>query len=269
MGRMVCSSILAQDDMELVAAVDPRLAGIDFTQATGIQVTGLSISGSIENLARVRPDAVVDFSVAAGAYENLLWCAKAGIPAVIGTTGLSSSQLELIAEAFGASRTGAIIASNFSIGAVLMMRFAEVAAPFFDTAEIVEMHHARKVDAPSGTSLATAERIRKGKAASSPGVFRADPTERFVIEGARGSDVGDGIRIHSLRTEGAVAHQEVIFGVLGQSLTIRHDSYDRSSFMPGVLMALRAVTGISEFVEGIDWIIDAQIDAARGEGRSM
>ena len=144
----------------------------------------------------------------------------------------------------------AVIAPNFAIGAVLMMRFAELAAPYFETAEIIELHHDQKIDAPSGTAMLTAQRM----AAASPD-WADDPTETVVAEGARGGDGPGGIRVHSVRLRGLVAHQEVLLGTTGQSLSIRHDSYDRSSFMPGVLLAVRGVRERPGLTVGLDALL--------------
>jgi 4-hydroxy-tetrahydrodipicolinate reductase len=182
----------------------------------------------------------VDFTVPSAAVENAIWCASNGIHCVIGTTGIDESGLEALGSAFPADGPlGCVVAPNFAIGAVLMMHFAALAAPWFETAEIVELHHDAKVDAPSGTAMLTASRMA---AASSS--WADDPTKVQVLPGARGAIAGDGaIRVHSLRLRGLVAHQEVILGTTGQTLTIRHDSMDRESFMPGVLLAVRAVSG--------------------------
>jgi 4-hydroxy-tetrahydrodipicolinate reductase len=148
---------------------------------------------------------------------------------------------------FDVSPANALIAPNFAIGAVLMMRFAELAAPYFETAEVIELHHDEKVDAPSGTAMLTASRMA---AASSD--WAKDPTEKVVAEGARGGEGPGGIRVHSLRLRGLVAHQEVVLGTTGQSLTVRHDSYDRTSFMPGVLLAIRKVLEHPGLTVGLD-----------------
>lgn len=260
MGRAVCDAVLAEPDMDLVAAVDPRLSGIDFSQVTGMVAPGLVFSGHVETLRSAEPDVVVDFSTSTAAFKNLTWCAKAKMRAVVGTTGLSEAQLAELAESFDSNNVGCIIAANFSIGAVLMMRLAEIAAPYFDVAEIIELHHENKVDAPSGTALVTAERISAAKTRGGGGGFMPDPTQRETVPGARGARVGAGVNVHSLRIKGMVAHQEVILGTLGQTLTIRHDSFDRSSFMPGVVMAIRAVMGLQVMVHGIDWLIDEKLD---------
>ena len=268
MGSTVCRTVIEQSGMTLVAAVDPKMAGIDFYQVTGVKATGIEVVGDVSVLPMLGVDVVVDFTNAEAARRNLLFFAEKKIRCVVGTTGFSSADITVFQEAFAREKVGAILASNFSIGAVLMMKFAALAAGFFDSAEIVEMHHERKVDAPSGTAIETARAIgevreRIGKD------FIEDPTTRETLSAARGAQGGSNIRIHSLRTVGAVAHQEVIFGAIGQSLSLRHDSYDRSSFMPGVVMALNEVFSIDSLKLGIDWIVHRELndffDSKRGE----
>jgi 4-hydroxy-tetrahydrodipicolinate reductase len=171
------------------------------------------------------------------------------VHAVVGTTGFSEDELAEFAELFAASSANAMIVPNFAIGAVLMMRFAEMAAPFFETAEIMELHHDRKIDAPSGTAALTAQRM---SAASKD--WADDPTTTVIAEGARGGLI-DGIRVHSLRIRGMVAHQEVLLGTTGQTLSIRHDSYDRASFMPGVLLAIRKIADTPGLTIGLDSLL--------------
>ena len=221
MGRTVCQAVSAAEDMTLVAAVDLR-----------------GDTTSLDALAAGDAQVAVDFTVPAAAVANAEWCAAHGIQCVIGTTGLGDNALSSLGRAFpDDGALGCIVAPNFAIGAVLMMHFAALAAPWFDTAEIIELHHDRKVDAPSGTAMLTASRMA---AASSS--WAADPTEVEVLPGARGGEAdGGGIRVHSVRMRGMVAHQEVILGTTGQTLTIRHDSMDRESFMPGVLLAVRTL----------------------------
>jgi 4-hydroxy-tetrahydrodipicolinate reductase len=151
-------------------------------------------------------------------------------------------------------RVGVVMAANYSIGAVLSERFAAMAAPYFERVEIIELHHDRKVDAPSGTSLVSAERIREARAAAGR-VTSPDPTERLTLEGARGADAGDGVRIHSVRLPGLLAHQEVLFGSMGEGLTIRHDSYDRRSFVSGVALAIQHAVLSPGFTSGIDELL--------------
>jgi 4-hydroxy-tetrahydrodipicolinate reductase len=168
------------------------------------------------------------------------------VHAVVGTTGFSEDELAELADLFEHSPANAVIVPNFAVGAVLMMRFAEIAAPFFETAEIIELHHDRKIDAPSGTAARTAQRM-----AAASKDWADDPTTTVLAEGARGGLV-DGIAVHSVRMRGMVAHQEVLLGTTGQTLSIRHDSYDRASFMPGVLLAIRKIAETPGLTIGLD-----------------
>jgi 4-hydroxy-tetrahydrodipicolinate reductase len=174
--------------------------------------------------------------------------AQHGIHAVVGTTGFTDSDIDAFRAAFTSSNC--IVASNFAISAVLMMRFAELAAPYFDTAEIIELHHDAKVDAPSGTAVTTATRMSVASA-----TWAADPTTHEVYPGARGGEGPSGIRVHAVRMRGMVAHQEVILGTVGQTLTIRQDSYDRTSYMPGVVLACTRVADHPGLTLGLDAIL--------------
>jgi 4-hydroxy-tetrahydrodipicolinate reductase len=230
MGATVCAAVTSASDLELVAAVDP--AG-----SAGQAGSGLSISPDLETLTAAGAEVAVDFTVPGAAVAGAEWCSARGIHSVIGTTGIDEAALERLHQAFpDGGGLGCVVAPNFAIGAVLMMRFAELAAPWFETGEIIELHHDAKVDAPSGTAMLTAQRM-----AAASADWGADPTRVEVVPGARGGPGPAGIRIHSVRLRGLVAHQEVLLGGAGQSLTIRHDSYDRQSFMPGVLLAVRQV----------------------------
>lgn len=226
MGSTVCGAVAEDPQLELVAAVDPH--------AAGGKRSGVTIDASRDALVAAGAEVVVDFTVAAAARETLPWLAEHGIHAVVGTTGFTDEDIAAARASF--TRSNCLIAPNFAIGAVLMMRFCELAAPFFETAEIVELHHDAKTDAPSGTATATAVRMAAASADWAP-----DPTTHEVVAGARGGVGPAGIHVHSLRLRGMVAHQEVILGTTGQTLTIRHDSYDRTSFMPGVVLACRRV----------------------------
>lgn len=261
MGTTVCRAVAEDPELTLVAAIDPRLSGIDLAQVTGITGTGLEIGGSKESLISAKAQVAVDFTSAEVAFENMMWCAKHNIHGVVGTTGLSATQLAQLEEAYAKSKASCIIAPNFAIGAVLMMRFAEMASVFFDTVDVIELHHDHKVDAPSGTAMETARRVTEFRD-SSHSPFAPDPTTRTVLEGARGGRYEQGVHVHSLRVRGMVAHQEVIFGTVGQTLTVRHDSYDRTSFMPGVLLAIKSVASVKGLVKGIDVLIDAKLGLA-------
>jgi 4-hydroxy-tetrahydrodipicolinate reductase len=237
MGAAVCEAVTSDGQLELVAAVDPH--------AVGEIRNGVTIAAEPKALIDGGAQVAIDFTVAAAARENVAWCALHGIHAVVGTTGLGADDLATFRERF--TRSNCLVAANFAISAVLMMRFAEIAAPFFDTAEIIELHHDAKADAPSGTALTTAERM----AAASPD-WAPDPTRHEVVPGARGGSGPAGIRLHSVRMRGMVAHQEVILGATGQSLTIRQDSYDRVSFMPGVVIAAKRVADLPGLTVGLE-----------------
>ncbi|HEX4777326.1 MAG TPA: 4-hydroxy-tetrahydrodipicolinate reductase [Acidimicrobiia bacterium] len=249
MGSTVCRAVLDDPELELVAAVDPHHAGIDLAQL-GIPGTGIQVSPNAEALTAAGTDVAVDFTVISAAKENAAWCATNGVHAVIGTTGFSQDDLSELDTRFRHAAANALVAPNFAIGAVLMMRFAELAAPYFESAEIIELHHDAKADAPSGTSILTADRM-----AAASKDWGGDPTREVVVPGARGALVENAIHVHSVRLRGLVAHQEVLLGTTGQSLTIRHDSYDRASFMPGVLLAIRAVPNRRGLTVGLDTLL--------------
>jgi 4-hydroxy-tetrahydrodipicolinate reductase len=244
MGSTVCAAVSATEDLDLVAAVDPA-------SPPGAEVCGVSVASKLDALADAGVEVAVDFTVPAAAVANALWCAGHRIHAVIGTTGLGDAGVSELADAFPAGGAiGCVVAANFAIGAVLMLRFAELSAPWFPTAEIIELHHDAKVDSPSGTAILTAERI-----VAASGDWGADPTRVETIPSARGGTGPGGIHIHSVRLRGLVAHQEVLFGGPGQCLTIRHDSYDRQSFMPGVLLAIREVPNRPGLTIGLDSLL--------------
>jgi 4-hydroxy-tetrahydrodipicolinate reductase len=249
MGSTVCQAVVDDPDLELVAVVDPHHAGIDLAQVTRGNVPDLQIAHDAEALLQHGAEVAVDFTELGAAKANLRWCAEHGVHAVVGTTGFSAGDYEDVAALF--TRSNCVIAPNFALGAVLMMRFAELASPYFETAEIVELHHDAKIDAPSGTAVLTARRM-----ADASDRWGADPTQEEVLPGARGGKSPGGIRVHALRLRGVVAHQEVLLGTTGQLLTIRHDSFDRTSFMPGVLLAVKAVRSRPGLTVGLDALLD-------------
>jgi len=245
MGREVVRAVQEAADLSLAAVVDPVPPG---------DLGTVAVSSELDVLADAGVDVAVDFTVADAARATLPWLAARGIHAVVGTTGLGEEDLATLAEHFVPGRAHAVVAPNFAIGAVLLMRFCELAAPFADGAEIVELHHDAKRDAPSGTAIQTAQRIAAARrAAGAPALV--DGTADVVLEGARGGAGPGGVRVHSVRLPGLVAHQEVVFGALGQSLTLRHDSYDRRSFMPGVLLAVRRVSELPGLTVGLDALL--------------
>lgn len=245
MGRAVCAAVAADAALELVAAVDPYAVGEQLDVGGGRAV---AVAAELSALSEVGAEVIVDFTVVDSARVTLPWAAQHGIHAVVGTTGFSSDDIDGFRRSF--VQSNCLIASNFAISAVLMMRFAELAAPWFETAEIIELHHDGKVDAPSGTAVATAERMAAASAEWAP-----DPTRHEVYPGARGGKGPAGIKVHSLRIRGMVAHQEVILGTQGQTLTIRQDSYDRASYMPGVVLACKQIGQRPGLTIGLDALL--------------
>lgn len=258
MGTTVCAAVSGATDLELVAAVDPSVAGLQ----VGDIVPGLTgdagdvvIAASVSGIAAAAPDIVVDFTRADVAVPALEWCADHGVHAVSGTTGIAPDDLARLGSRFEApDAPNCVIAANFAISAVLLMRLAEIAAVHLDGVEIIELHHDAKRDAPSGTAVETARRIAAARTGAGLG-DRPEPTAHVVLESARGAVAPGGIHVHSVRLPGLVAHEEVIFGGLGQSLTIRQDSYDRTSFVPGILAALRRVPGLAGMTVGLDAVL--------------
>ena len=233
MGSEVVASITAAPDLNLVAALDE-----------GDDLQALVSSGT---------DVVIDFTNPNAVMANLEFAIGHGIHCVVGTTGFDQGRLEKV-ESWISSRpeVGVLIAPNFGLAAVLMMKFAEAAAPYFESVEIIELHHPGKVDAPSGTARRTAELIAGARAAA--GRQPAPDATVDALPGARGANVS-GIPVHALRLQGLVAHQEVLFGGLGETLTIRHDSTDRSSFMPGVMLAVRAISDLPGLTLGLEGLL--------------
>ncbi len=231
MGAEVCRAVEAAPDLVLVARLD---LGDDRSAAE-------------------QADVVVDFTHPDAVMDNLAWCIDHGVHAVVGTTGFEPTRLERLRELLAARpEVGVLVAANFSVGAVLMMRFAELAAPFYESVEIIELHHPQKADAPSGTAASTARRVAAARAAA--GVGAPPDATSTGLAGARGAEV-DGIHVHGVRLRGLVAHQEVLFGAEGETLTVRHDSLDRVSFMPGVIAAVRAVADRPGLTVGIEPIL--------------
>ena len=229
MGATTCEAVEGAEDMELTGRADPSL--------------GTTVADVLGDA-----DVLVDFTLPDQVLGNITQATAAGVHVVIGATGWREDDLRRAVE----GTPGKVFAApNFAIGAVLMMRFAELAAPYFETAEVIELHHDAKVDAPSGTAMLTAQRM-----ADASTDWGDDPTEKVVVEGARGAAGPGGIRVHSVRLRGLVAHQEVVLGTTGQSLSIRHDSYDRTSFMPGVLLAIRSVPSRPGLTIGLDALLD-------------
>jgi 4-hydroxy-tetrahydrodipicolinate reductase len=252
MGVEVCRAVAGAPDLTLVAAVDPASSGTDLATLTGGDAGGLTVEEDLSALAAAGAEVAVDFTEASVSRHTMAWCADHGIHTVVGTSGLAPGDLEEAARHLAAGGTNAVVASNFAIGGVLLMRFCELAAPFMEGVEIIELHHGAKRDAPSGTAMDTARRIAGARLAAGSPPLPPDPTEVTVMEGPRGGVAPGGVLVHSVRLPGLVAHQEVVFGAAGQSLTLRHDSYDRCSFMPGVLLAVRAVSARPGLTVGLE-----------------
>jgi 4-hydroxy-tetrahydrodipicolinate reductase len=224
----VVRAVEAAPDLELAAAIDDG--------------DPLELAGADVAVDFTRPDAVMD---------NLRACVQAGVHAVVGTTGFDDERLAQLRGWLDGTAVGILVAPNFGIAAVLMMQFAAQAAPFFESVEIVELHHPNKADAPSGTARRTAELVAEARRGMAP---MPDATT-VALDGARGADV-DGVRVHAVRLAGLVAHQEVVLGGAGESLTIRHDSYTRASFLPGVLLGVRSIAGRPGLTVGLEHLLD-------------
>jgi 4-hydroxy-tetrahydrodipicolinate reductase len=234
MGQQVCRAVDNADDLELVAMVD-----------AGDWLFSVADAGSQVLVDFTHPDVVMD---------NVRFAIDQGIHAVIGTTGFTQDKLDTIRTwLVDAPEVGVLVAPNFGIGAVLSMKFAQLAARYYDSAEVIELHHPGKADAPSGTAVRTAELIALAR--KEAGLSTSPDATTQSLAGARGAEV-DGVHVHSLRVAGMVAHQEIVFGAEGETLTIRHDSLDRTSFMPGVLLAVRQIASRPGLTVGLEALLD-------------
>jgi 4-hydroxy-tetrahydrodipicolinate reductase len=251
MGKEAIKAILTTDDLELVAAVDVKHSGTDVGLLVGLEPVGVKIFEDISTAIKIAPPQVmVDFTNPQAVLKNTKTALENGIHVVIGTTGLTDEELSEIDQLSSDRGSNVFIAPNFAVGAVLMMKFAQEAAKYFPHVEIVELHHDEKLDAPSGTAIRTLEVISQVRKETGQGHIN----EYEKISCSRGGNY-QGMRVHSLRLPGLVAHQEVIFGGLGQTLTIRHDSINRESFVPGILLAIRKVEKIKGMVTGLENIM--------------
>ena len=233
MGQAVCRAVDTSSDLDLVAMID--------------------VGDWLFSVADADAQVLVDFTHPGVVMDNIRFAIDQGIHAVVGTTGFTEQRLDTIREWLtDAPGVGILIAPNFAIGAVLSMRFAQIAAPYYPSVEVIELHHPQKADAPSGTAIRTAQLIAAARAGAGLGPPPDATTE--AMDGARGADV-DGVRVHGLRVAGLVAHQEILFGTEGETLTIRHDSLDRASFMPGVLLAVRHVAALPGLTVGIEGLL--------------
>jgi 4-hydroxy-tetrahydrodipicolinate reductase len=253
MGRAAVRTISRRDDMMLVGALG-RATGVgqDAGMVAGAGAIGVPITASLPEIFLVgRPTVLVDLSRGESAREHALTALDHGVPVVIGATGFSPDAVAALRERAAAQRVGVLIAPNFALGALLMMEFARRAARYFPHVEIIELHHDRKRDAPSGTAARTARLVAEARGSAPPAVV----AETATADGVRGGVI-DGVHVHSVRLPGLVAHQEVLFGGPGQTLTIRHDSTSEESFMPGLTLAIQRVGTLTQLVEGLEHLLE-------------
>ena len=251
MGSEVVRSVIAEEGLEICGAVDIGAAGKDLGETIGIGHNGIVIAGSLdEAFAKIRPDVVVDFTSPKVIYANAKYVLENGANIVIGTTGLTAEQRAELSTIADKAGVNGLVAPNFSLGAVLLMKVSSEISKYMPNAEIIELHHNHKYDAPSGTAKLTAEKMAAARTMEP----EADETKESLA-GVRGGKY-EGITIHSVRLPGYVAHQEVLFGGYGEILTLRHDSLDRKSFMPGVMLACKKVLAVKGFVYGLENYLD-------------
>lgn len=247
MGATATKMVLENDAFDLVGVLDPFEEKNTLDELPEYPGSAVPIFTKKEEVLSVTPDVWIDFTIPSVAYENTHFAISNQIAPVVGTTGFTEEQLLELTALSKALSVGGLIAPNFAIGAVLMMQFAQKAARYFPDVEIIELHHDNKLDAPSGTALKTAEMMNEVRQPKKQG----HPNEKELIKGARGADI-EGMRIHSVRLPGLIAHQQVQFGGAGEGLTIRHDSYDRSSFMTGVALGCEKVVTLNQLVYGLE-----------------
>jgi 4-hydroxy-tetrahydrodipicolinate reductase len=241
MGRLVCEAVAGASDLELAGGFDPERAGE--------RVAGIEITAEPRSLGEA--DVVVEFTTPGAVMGNLAEWRRLGLNAVVGTSGFDASRLSELRRQWGSGPPNCLVVPNFSVGAALMIRMSELAAPHFAAVEVIELHHDGKADAPSGTALSTAARI-----AGAGGRQERAVESLELVPGARGADV-DGVRVHAVRLPGLLAHQEVLLGSPGETLTIRHDTTDRAAFLPGVLLAIRGVGSLTEpVVVGLEAVLE-------------
>lgn len=251
MGRAMSAGIAQQDDLQIVAATDIKLAGVDLGSLCGIDPLGVEIEDDLAKaIEKHQPEVMVDFTNAQALVKNLPIALSHKVACVVGTTGLSDAEVEALGQISEQNNTPLFIASNFAIGAVLMMQFAKQAVRYFPNVEVIERHHDQKLDAPSGTAVTTLEMMAQERAVMMQGM----PGEFEKIVGSRGGEY-QGMRVHSVRLPGYVASQEVVFGGVGQRLVITHDTINRDSFLPGVLLAVRKVLSLHGLVRNLENIM--------------
>lgn len=252
MGKEAVKLIHETNEFELVSVLDHKNEGKLLSEIDGFSNLNVPVYTNVEEcLQKSDADVMVDLTIPESGYAHTKTAILHGVRPVVGTTGFTKEQLEELTELANEKKIGCIIAPNFAIGAVLMMKFSQLAGKYFQDIEIIELHHDQKLDAPSGTAIKTAEMISESRRKKEQG----HPQEKETISGARGANI-DGMHIHSVRLPGLVAHQQVLFGAEGQTLTIRHDSFNRASFMSGVKVSIETVLKLSTLVYGLENILD-------------
>lgn len=250
MGSEVVKAVHADKELTVAGGVSITNIGKDVGIAAGIEALGMPIQSDLtQALEAYKPDVVVDFTTPLVIYNNVKTCIEAGVNVVVGTTGLTAEQRDELGKLAAEKGVSVFVAPNFSIGAVMMMKLSAEVAPYLPDVEIIELHHNNKLDAPSGTAIMTANKIAAARNAA--GAAPAPDKTHESLNGARGTKVDD-ISIHSVRLPGYVAHQQVLFGGYGELLTIRHDSMDRKSFMPGVILAVKKVSSRPGLTFGLE-----------------
>lgn len=253
MGISMTRELIKEKDMDICGGFDMFRVGEDIGSVIGFgRMTGNKVSGSYSEILALKPGLIIDFTNAKAAFKTAKWALENNIDLIIGATGLSKEELNDIETAAIKSKSKVFVIPNFSIGAVVMMKISGMISKYFDNCEIIELHHDKKKDAPSGTAIFTAENIANNKIFND---LRLKDGETELLESSRGAFTG-GVHIHSVRMPGYLAHQEVIFGSAGQTLTIRHDSIDRLSFYPGLLLAIKKLEGLSNYTYGLDKVIE-------------
>jgi 4-hydroxy-tetrahydrodipicolinate reductase len=258
MGLEVIKAVAGAEDIVLFGAIDrnPQIQGQDIGELAGCGALEVPVTNDMQAILAMasqekQPAVVVDFTHPDSVYENVRSAIAYGVRPVVGTTGLSPAQIQDLAEFADKASTGCLIIPNFSIGVILMQQAAIQAAKYFEHVEIIELHHNQKADAPSGTAIQTAQLL--GELGKTYNPARVEESEKIV--GARGCVADENIRIHSVRLPGFIAHQEIIFGAAGQIYTLRHDTTDRSCYMPGVLLSIRKILGLKSLIYGLEKIL--------------
>ena len=252
MGKSISKELIKEKDINLIGGFDKKNVGVDIGEVLGIGDIGHKVHNSYNEIKKINPDVIIDFTNANVALSTINWAIDNNINIIVGTTGLEKNDLIKIEKKAIRSKSKVFIAPNFSIGAVVMIKVSKIVAKYFDDCEIIELHHDMKKDAPSGTSISTAKQISQEKFFSRN---KLKEDENETLKGSRGA-FANGIHIHSVRLPGLLAHQNVIFGTKGQTLSIRHDSIDRLSFYPGVVLAIRSIDKLPNYTFGLDKLIN-------------